>query len=91
MLELHSGPEATVSTKSYLNTLAVQQRALAATTGGSVDAVNDDIRETAGEIDALLTAWPDADELATRRGTPPGPDSPTSASGTTPLPRSWVR
>jgi glucosamine--fructose-6-phosphate aminotransferase (isomerizing) len=64
VLELHSGPEATVSTKSYLNTLAAQHRALAAMTGAAVDPVDDDIRRIADEIADLLAEWPDADAFA---------------------------
>ncbi|PYY38351.1 glutamine--fructose-6-phosphate aminotransferase [Curtobacterium sp. MCPF17_011] len=64
VLELHSGPEATVSTKSYLNTLAAQHRALARMTGGSVDDVDADVRRIADEVSALLTEWPNADTFA---------------------------
>jgi len=64
VLELHSGPEATVSTKSYLNTLAVQHRALALMTGASVTAVDEDVRRIADDVAALLTEWPAADEFA---------------------------
>lgn len=66
VIELHSGEEATVSTKSYLNTLASHQRALAAMTGGSASAVDTDIRQTAAEVEDLLNAWPSPDELAAR-------------------------
>lgn len=64
VLELHSGPEATVSTKSYLNTLAAQHRALAVLTGGDPAAVEDDIRRIADEVADLLAEWPDADAFA---------------------------
>ncbi|MGN6409234.1 MAG: SIS domain-containing protein [Curtobacterium sp.] len=64
VLELHSGPEATVSTKSYLNTLAAQQRALTVMTGGSLDAVDEDVRRTADDVARLLDAWPDTDAFA---------------------------
>ncbi|WIB77947.1 SIS domain-containing protein [Curtobacterium sp. MCPF17_002] len=64
VLELHSGPEATVSTKSYLNTLAAQHRALALMTGGSVEAVDEDVRRTADEVAALLAEWPVPDAFA---------------------------
>lgn len=64
VLELHSGQEATVSTKSYLNTLAAQRRALAILTGESIERVDDDIRQTADEIEDLLRAWPESNELA---------------------------
>lgn len=37
VLELHSGPEATVSTKSYLNTLQAHQRLVGLVTGAVVD------------------------------------------------------
>ncbi|WP_267419593.1 MULTISPECIES: SIS domain-containing protein [unclassified Curtobacterium] len=64
VLELHSGPEATVSTKSYLNTLAAQHRALALMTGGSVEAVDEEVRRIADDVAALLDAWPVPDALA---------------------------
>lgn len=66
VLELHSGTEATVSTKSYLNTLAVHQRALAAIDGRSDDVVLDDVRATADEVADLVRAWPDAEDFAGR-------------------------
>jgi glucosamine--fructose-6-phosphate aminotransferase (isomerizing) len=64
VLELHSGPEATVSTKSYLNTLAVQQRALGVLLGRPDDHARSDIVKTAGEVAELLEEWPIADTLA---------------------------
>jgi len=63
LLELHSGPEATVSTKSYLNTLAAQERAVAALTGVSDASVDDDIRQTAEELTDLLEIWPTLEDL----------------------------
>lgn len=64
VVELHSGQEATVSTKSYLNTLAAQRRALATLTGDDVGHVNDDIRQTSDELDDLIRSWPEPNDLA---------------------------
>lgn len=64
LLELHSGNEATVSTKSYLNTLAVQQRALAVLTGESASSVDTDIRATAEEVSDIVEKWALQEELA---------------------------
>lgn len=64
VLELHSGTEATVSTKSYLNTLAAQQRALAVIDGRPLADLDEDIRKTAEEVAELVDAWPDATGFA---------------------------
>lgn len=53
-LPLHSGPEATVSTKSYLNTLAVHQQVIAAFAGLPLDGVRQDMLETADSVQRLL-------------------------------------
>jgi glucosamine--fructose-6-phosphate aminotransferase (isomerizing) len=53
-LPLHSGPEATVSTKSYLNTLAVHRQLVAAFEGRGLDLVRSDVRRTADSVEALL-------------------------------------
>lgn len=60
-LPLHSGPESTVSTKSYLNTLAVHRRLIGAFAGEPADAAQLDIRVTADTVETLL----DAVDLAT--------------------------
>lgn len=46
-IELHSGAEATVSTKSYINTLAAHQQLVAAVTG----AAGDDVHDTAKQVE----------------------------------------
>ncbi|GLV76068.1 SIS domain-containing protein [Streptomyces hygroscopicus] len=59
LIELHSGPEATVSTKSYINTLAAHRRVLAALRGGEDDtSVTAGLRRAAGELRALLADPP---------------------------------
>jgi glucosamine--fructose-6-phosphate aminotransferase (isomerizing) len=55
-LPLQSGPEATVSTKSYLNTLAVHRRIIGAFAGEPADAAQLDIRATADTVETLLNA-----------------------------------
>lgn len=57
-LPLHSGPEATVSTKSYLNTLVVHAQLSAILTGGDVEAVSTDADRVAGVVASLLDATP---------------------------------
>ncbi|CAL9329775.1 SIS domain-containing protein [Streptomyces sp. enrichment culture] len=55
VVELRSGPEATVSTKSYLNTLAAHRRVLAALHGGADDEeVTDALRGTAERLRTWL-------------------------------------
>lgn len=53
-IPLHSGPESTVSTKSYLNTLAVHRQLVAAFTNEPADAVQLDMRATADAVETLL-------------------------------------
>lgn len=53
-LPLLSGHEATVSTKSYLNTLAIHRSLSAAFTGESRDVVNQEILATAENIESLI-------------------------------------
>lgn len=53
-LPLLSGDEATVSTKSYLNTLGVHRRIAAAFAGEEQDVVSAEIAETADIVDALI-------------------------------------
>ncbi len=53
-LPLLSGDEATVSTKSYLNTLAVHRRVVAAFAGDDPDSVSAEIAATADVIDDQL-------------------------------------
>lgn len=53
-LPLHSGPEATVSTKSYLNTLGVHRHLIAAFTGGSTDLVTSELLATADTVQNII-------------------------------------
>lgn len=53
LLPLHSGPEATVSTKSYLNTLGVHRAIVAAFTGQSPTSVTAELRAAADAIETL--------------------------------------
>ena len=54
-LPLHSGDEATVSTKSYLNSLAVQRRVASAFGAGDAASVEAQIADAAERIEPLLT------------------------------------
>jgi len=63
-LPLRSGDEATVSTKSYLNTLAVQRRVAAAFGAGDAAGVETQIAEAADRIEPLL----ELDTTALARG-----------------------
>ncbi|WAP53999.1 SIS domain-containing protein [Streptomyces sp. S465] len=63
---LHSGPEATVSTKSYLNTLAAHRRVLAALRGADDLAVTEDLRQCAGALRRLLAGPPAIADVAKR-------------------------
>ncbi|MFJ6690545.1 SIS domain-containing protein [Streptomyces sp. NPDC091294] len=59
VIELRSGPETTVSTKSYLNTLAAHRRVLAALHGGPNDkSVTDALRGTAERLRTWLADPP---------------------------------
>jgi glucosamine--fructose-6-phosphate aminotransferase (isomerizing) len=53
-LPLHSGPEATVSTKSYLNTLAVHRLLVGAFAGEDVDSVRAEISDAAETVRTVL-------------------------------------
>jgi glucosamine--fructose-6-phosphate aminotransferase (isomerizing) len=55
-LPLHSGPESTVSTKSYLNTLGVHRHLIAAFAGEPLDAIREDLRAAADSVERLLGA-----------------------------------
>lgn len=54
-LPLHSGPEATVSTKSYVNTLGVQRAVALAFTGGDTAALSDDLMRIADTVEDMLS------------------------------------
>lgn len=91
LIELRSGPEATVSTKSYVNTLAAHHRVLAALRVGESDTtVTAGLRRTAAELRTLLAAPPRPTHLAQQAlaaaqprfayvGT--GPDAATALTG----------
>jgi glutamine---fructose-6-phosphate transaminase (isomerizing) len=53
-LPLHSGPEATVSTKSYLNTLGVHRRIIAAFGGERAESVQEELAATAELVEGLI-------------------------------------
>jgi glucosamine--fructose-6-phosphate aminotransferase (isomerizing) len=53
-LPLHSGPEATVSTKSYLNTLAVHRQVIGAFTGESPEQVHSEILAAAETVERIM-------------------------------------
>lgn len=54
---LHSGPEATVSTRSYLNTLAATRLAASRFTGGDFRQELSELQRTAAAIAAYLETW----------------------------------
>ncbi|PZE22927.1 SIS domain-containing protein [Curtobacterium sp. MCBD17_028] len=54
-LALHSGPEATVSTKSYVNTLAVQRAVALALGGGDTAGLPDDLTRIADTVEDMLS------------------------------------
>jgi fructoselysine-6-P-deglycase FrlB-like protein len=55
-LPLHSGEEATVSTKSYLNTLGVHSQLIAAFAGETPEVANAEIRESARVVSEMIAA-----------------------------------
>jgi glucosamine--fructose-6-phosphate aminotransferase (isomerizing) len=55
-LPLHSGEEATVSTKSYLNTLGVHRQIIGAFAGESSDVANAEIRASVGIVSSMIEA-----------------------------------
>ena len=69
-LPLHSGAEATVSTKSYLNTLAVHARLIAAFTAAGHTDARRAIEETADAVAAAITSN-SLDDIAQRTATHP--------------------
>lgn len=54
-LDLRSGAEATVSTKSYLNSLGVHARVAAAFTGGDDGGVRDELRSIADAVGSVIS------------------------------------
>jgi glutamine---fructose-6-phosphate transaminase (isomerizing) len=56
-LHINAGLEATVSTKTYINTLAVNLLAAVKLTGGDVDAAIADLRMTANAMEHYLSKW----------------------------------
>jgi glucosamine--fructose-6-phosphate aminotransferase (isomerizing) len=69
-LPLHSGPEATVSTKSYLNTLGVHRHLIAAFTGESPDVVKAELLATADTVQNIIDTI-DVTAVATSTATHP--------------------
>jgi glucosamine--fructose-6-phosphate aminotransferase (isomerizing) len=55
-LPLHSGDEATVSTKSYLNTLGVHRQIIGVFSGESADIANAEIRASIGIVSGMIEA-----------------------------------
>jgi len=53
-LPLHSGDEATVSTKSYLNSLAVHRQLIGSFSGEEPEAVRNDILDLASNVETVL-------------------------------------
>jgi glucosamine--fructose-6-phosphate aminotransferase (isomerizing) len=56
-LPIHAGVEATVSTKTYLNMLAVNLLAAEFLTGGDLAALKSEMLATADEIESYLSTW----------------------------------
>jgi len=56
-LPIHAGPETTVSTKTYLNTLAVNLLAVHQLAGKDVDSLKREILSAAGAIESYLGDW----------------------------------
>lgn len=57
ILELHAGEEFTVSTKSYLTTLAVMALAAVQLTGGDLDRAHRELQETVHGVEEYLQTW----------------------------------
>lgn len=75
LLPLHSGPEATVSTKSYLNTLVVHHRLLAALRQGDPARAEQELQATVQMVEQTLgdlTGQLDLSDLAQAALSPPG-------------------
>lgn len=64
-LPLHSGPEATVSTKSYLNTLVAHEAVIAAAAGGDVTAAQREAARIAETVQHVIDNTPTAAIAAT--------------------------
>ena len=56
-LPIHAGEEATVSTKTYVNMLAVNLLAAIQLSGGDVDSAIDEMRRAADAMEAYLVHW----------------------------------
>jgi glucosamine--fructose-6-phosphate aminotransferase (isomerizing) len=56
-LEIHAGPEATVSTKTYINMLAANLLAAVQLTGGDVDVALTDLSSAADALENYLSGW----------------------------------
>ena len=90
VLPLACGAEATVSTKSYLNTLAAHHRAVAVLTGGEDAAAVAEIRQAAESLRAALARLAEPTKLAQRALARPrprialvgtGPDAASALTG----------
>lgn len=57
-IPMHAEPEATVSTRTYVNTLALGQLGAVALLGGDVEWARRDLLETAAAIKEFLADWP---------------------------------
>jgi fructoselysine-6-P-deglycase FrlB-like protein len=71
-LPLYSGPEATVSTKSYLNTLVAHAELVTAATGGDLSAVYAETHRVAETVEAVIRHT-DTASIAARTLTPARP------------------
>jgi glutamine---fructose-6-phosphate transaminase (isomerizing) len=56
-LPIHAGPESTVSTKTYINTLAVNLLAARQVTGQEIEASKNAMLAAANEMEAFLSSW----------------------------------
>ena len=71
VLPLYAGDEYTVSTKTYLNTLAVLALAVGELTGQSLTGCMDALNEAAEAVEEYLSAWQDhVEELKKKVGLP---------------------
>lgn len=66
VIDLSCGAEATVSTKSYVNTLAAHALAVASLTGDDVGALRDELERVVGVLPALTRFTDGCTELAAR-------------------------
>jgi len=68
-LDIHAGAEATVSTKTYINMLAINSLAALQLTGGDIDEAIDDLLSVADAMETYLADWQThTDELDSQLG-----------------------